>query len=57
MRHELIWPDGRPHSILERLGKPAPIPARTAEARIVKTERRQFRVFEGGLAGGKFEKR
>ncbi len=56
-RHELIWPDGRPHSVIERLGKPAPRLPRPGEARIVKTEQRQFRVFEGGLADGKFDKR
>jgi hypothetical protein len=56
-RHELIWPDGRPHAVVERLGKQAPfLPAR-AQMRIVKTGRRQFRVFEGGRTTGKYDKR
>jgi hypothetical protein len=55
-RHELIWPDGRPHALVERVGRQVPfLPAR-AQMRIVKTGRRQFRVFEGGRAAGKFEK-
>jgi hypothetical protein len=55
LRHELIWPDGRPHAVVERLTQAA-LPARS-EARIVRTEQRQFRVFQGGLAGGKGDKR
>jgi hypothetical protein len=55
-RHELIWPDGRPHAVVERLGRQVPfLPAR-AQMRIVKTGRRQFRVFEGGRTSGKLEK-
>lgn len=55
-RHELIWPDGRPHAVVERLGRQAPfLPAR-AQMRVVKTGRRQFRVFDGGRASGKFDK-
>jgi hypothetical protein len=56
-RHELIWPDGRPHSVVERLGRQAPVLAARAQMRIVKTGRRQFRVFEGGRADGKHDKR
>ena len=56
LRHELIWPDGRPHAVVERLGRQAPfLPAR-AQMRIVKTGRRQFRVFDGGRTSGKFDK-
>ena len=55
-RHELIWPDGRPHAVVERAGRQVPfLPAR-AQMRIVKTGRRQFRVFEGGRAADKLEK-
>jgi hypothetical protein len=55
-RHELIWPDGRPHAVVERVGRQVPfLPAR-AQMRIVKTGRRQFRVFEGGRTSGKLEK-
>lgn len=56
-RHEMIWPDGRPHSVVERLGHQAPFLAARAQMRIVKTGRRQFRVFEGGRADGKHDKR
>ena len=47
-RHELIWPDGRPHAVVERLGRQAPFVPFREQMRIVKTGRRQFRVFEGG---------
>lgn len=47
-RHELIWPDGRPHAVVERLGRQAPFVPPREQMRIVKTGRRQFRVFEGG---------
>lgn len=57
LRHELIWPDGRPHSVVERLGRQAPFQPLRAQMRIVKTDRRQFRVFDGGRTGGKFDKR
>jgi hypothetical protein len=56
-RHELVWPDGRPHSVVERLGRQAPFLGARAQMRIVKTGRRQFRVFEGGRADGKRDKR
>lgn len=48
--HALVWPDGRPHALLERNNRQAPfLPIMTA-ARIVRVDRRQFRVFEGGRA-------
>ena len=56
LRHEVIWPDGRPHSVAEKLGRRAPLPPR-AQMRIIKTDRRQFRVFEGGRTDGKYDKR
>jgi hypothetical protein len=56
LRHELIWPDGRPHALVDRVARQVPfLPART-QMRIVKTGRRQFRVFEGGRGLGKLEK-
>jgi hypothetical protein len=48
--HELIWPDGRPYSILTRLHRPgafARLPPRNA---IGRGERKRFRVLDGGLA-------
>jgi hypothetical protein len=57
LRHELIWPDGRPHSVVERAGRQAPFLPRLAGGRIVKSSHRQFRVLEGGRSDGKFDKR
>lgn len=48
--HELIWPDGRPYSILSRLHRPgafAPLPPKATDRRF---DRRRFRVVDGGLA-------
>jgi hypothetical protein len=49
--HELVWPAGAPNAATteERLPADAPpvmLPAR--HARVVRHERRHFRVFEGG---------
>lgn len=56
LRHELIWPDGRPHAVAERFARqPPPLPVRT-QTRTVKSGRRQFRVFEGGRARSKQDK-
>jgi len=56
LHHEVVWPDGRPHSIIERLGKPAPFLAEPANTRVANAMRRQFRVLEGGRAGTKRER-
>ena len=48
IRHELIWPDGRPHSVVERAGRQAPFRAAGSPARVVGDERRNFRVLDGG---------
>lgn len=51
---ETIWPDGRPHAIAERLAHPPALNPSTAAGRIVRFDRRQFRVLDGGRdAGGK----
>ena len=47
VRHEMIWPDGRPHAVIERAGRQAPFRP-PAQARIVRDERRSFRVLDGG---------
>jgi hypothetical protein len=59
MRHQLLWPDGRPHAIVARLGRQAPFQPALAGpgARLVKTEQRRFRVLDGGRAGSKPAKR
>jgi hypothetical protein len=53
VRHELIWPDGRPHSVIERSGKQAPFLAEPANTRMANALRRQFRVLDGGRSDSK----
>lgn len=48
--HNLIWPDGRPRAIIERTGREAPFRSAPLAARLVKSDRRLFRVFDGGRA-------
>jgi hypothetical protein len=57
LRHEVIWPDGRPHSVVERSSRQVPFLPRLAGARLVKSNQRQFRVLEGGRSDGKYDKR
>jgi hypothetical protein len=58
IRHQLIWPDGRPHAVVERSGGQAPFqPVPSAAMRVVATDRRRFRVVDGGRAGSKADKR
>jgi hypothetical protein len=51
IRHELIWPEGRPHALLERAKCPGPFQSKPTPTRIVSSHSRRFRVFEGGRAG------
>lgn len=46
--HDVVWPDGRPHAVIERGRTEPPFRPMVTAARIVKSHRRQFRVFEGG---------
>ena len=48
IQHELIWPDGRPHSFAESTGGQAPFLPAGPQARVVKDDRRSFRVLDGG---------
>ncbi|MBN9246233.1 MAG: PAS domain-containing protein [Hyphomicrobium sp.] len=50
VRHKLIWPDGAARSEVEDLDRQAPFYPTVREARIVRSARRQFRVYEGGLS-------
>jgi len=53
--NELVWPAGDPLDVIARPTEPPPLdPVRAA--RIVRSERRQFRVFDGGLSGTDFDK-
>ncbi|MFN0218162.1 MAG: PAS domain-containing protein [Hyphomicrobium sp.] len=47
--HELIWPDGRPHAMIDTMGRQSPFLPQLREGRIIRAERRQFRVYDGGL--------
>jgi len=50
LRSELVWPNGRPQSVLDALHRQAPFLPHVRKARIVRSQRRQFRVYEGGLS-------
>jgi hypothetical protein len=50
LRCELIWPDGRPHPVVEKARHQTPFLPEIRNARLVRSERRQFRVYEGGLS-------
>lgn len=54
--HELVWPAGAPKFVDDRLRGDVPVLLPTRHARIVRSERRQFRVFEGGLSRGDADK-
>ena len=47
---EVIWPDGRPHALNDMLHRQVPFLPHIRKARIVRSERRQFRVYDGGLS-------
>ena len=46
--HELTWPAGGPKVAEHTMRPHTPVMLPTRHARIVRSERRQFRVFEGG---------
>lgn len=50
LRHELVWPDGHPRGHADGMHRQLPFLPRIREARIVRSNRRQFRVYEGGLS-------
>jgi hypothetical protein len=47
--HETIWPDGAPADLSGPAHMLEPLLPVVREARIVRSDRRQFRVYEGGL--------
>lgn len=47
---EIVWPDGRPHASAETMNRQAPFLPHIRTARIVRSDRRQFRVYDGGLS-------
>ncbi len=48
--HDVIWPDGRPHSVVQTVDRQVPFLPHIRTARIVRQDKRQFRVYDGGLA-------
>ncbi|MGI9407217.1 MAG: PAS domain-containing protein [Hyphomicrobiaceae bacterium] len=44
----IIWPDGRPHAILQKSDRQPPFSPLPEHKRVVSIERRNFRVFDGG---------
>jgi hypothetical protein len=49
-KSELVWPDGRPHALIDAQARQEPFAAHIRNARIVRVNRRQFRVYDGGLS-------
>mgnify|MGYP002081512309 CR=1 FL=1 len=45
---KLIWPDGRPHAVISRMDNQQPFSRAPEHSRIVRSERRSFRVYDGG---------
>jgi hypothetical protein len=45
---EMMWPDGRPHAIAQRYADTPALKPIVAGGRVVRLERRQFRVLDGG---------
>jgi hypothetical protein len=50
-KDEIVWPEGRPHAVAERLAQPPVLNPQTTGSRTVRFDRRQFRVLEGGRNG------
>ena len=57
IERQTIWPDGRPHTLVERLDRQSPFLPAAQAARLVRAERRQFRVYDGGRLDGDSSKR
>jgi hypothetical protein len=48
---KIIWPEGRPHAVAERMAPPpppSPFKYDFTRSRLVRSRRRMFRVYEGG---------
>jgi hypothetical protein len=48
LSREIIWPDGRPHAVNERMMQANPFKQDFTLSRIVRARRRMFRVYDGG---------
>jgi hypothetical protein len=49
LRSQMVWPNGKPQSVIDALHRQAPFLPHIRKARIVRSQRRQFRVYDGGL--------
>ncbi len=47
--HEIVWPDGQASKGYDLIDRQVMLPP-SREARIVRSARRQFRVYDGGLS-------
>lgn len=45
---EIVWPEGRPHVFVEKLNETPAFASYVGNGRIVRQDRRQFRVLDGG---------
>lgn len=49
LSHSLVWPEGRPHAVIESMHRQTPFLPSVRQGKLVRSHRRQFRVYEGGL--------
>lgn len=47
---QIVWPAGRPQAMIDAVHRQAPFLPHVRKARIVRSDRRQFRVYDGGLS-------
>jgi len=47
---QVIWPDGRPNALLANRDSLPTLMPHVRNARIVRINRRQFRIYDGGLS-------
>jgi hypothetical protein len=45
---DIVWPDGRPHALVDAHRNQTPLLTSMAGARLIKVDRRTFRVLDGG---------
>lgn len=50
-RSEIVWPDGRPHAVAARINQTPALSPEASQGRLVRFDRRQFRVLDGGRLG------
>ncbi len=50
LERKLLWPDGKPQTFKNCIDRQTPFLPHIRKARIVRQDRRQFRVYDGGLS-------